>query len=94
MSTDPTFHMTVTEVFAITGLGTVAAGRIELGTIKVGDQVWLRGADKPIKTGVAFIQAGPKGAKSANAGDTVGLVLRGVPVDRVQAGNVLAASES
>ena len=93
MPTDPTFHMTIAEVFAISGLGTVAAGTIDLGTINVGDQVWLHGGDRPVKTAVTFIQAGPKGAKTAAAGQTVGLVLRGVAVDRVQVGNVLSASE-
>ena len=93
MSTDPTFRMTVADVFAISGLGTVAAGQIDQGTINVGDQVWVHGSDGPVKTAVTFIQAGPKGAKTANAGQMVGLVLRGVAVDRVQAGNVVSASE-
>lgn len=94
MSTDPTFRLTVADVFAISGVGTVAAGVIEAGSIKVGDQVWLHGGDKAIKTGVSFIQSGGKGAKTAGVGDAVGLVLRGVPVDRVQIGNIVSASES
>lgn len=93
-STDPTFRMTVADVFAISGLGTVAAGRVELGTINVGDQVWLHSNDGALKTGIAFIQAGTKGVRTAGAGDEVGLVLRGVPLDRVQVGNVLSASKS
>ena len=93
MSTDPTFRMTVADVFAISGLGTVAAGRIDLGTITVGDQVWLHGADGPVKTGVTFIQAGATGAKTATAGQAVGLVLRGLALERVQVGNVLSASK-
>jgi elongation factor Tu len=94
MSTDPTFRMTIVDVFAISGLGTVAAGRVELGTIKLYDQVWLHGGDGPVKTGVAHIQAGAKSVKTASAGDEVGVVLRGLSVDRVRAGNVLSASES
>jgi len=93
MSTDPTFRMTVADVFAISGLGTVAAGQIDQGTINVGDRVWLHGGDSPVKTAVTFIQAGAKGAKTASAGQMVGLVLRGVAVDRVQVGNVVSASE-
>jgi translation elongation factor EF-Tu-like GTPase len=94
MSTDPTFRMTIAEVFAIDGLGTVAAGHIELGTINRYDTVWLHGRDGAVKTGVAFIQSGGKGVKAAKAGDTVGVVLRGVALERVQPGNYLSASES
>lgn len=94
MSTDPTFRMTVAEVFAIEGLGTVAAGHIDLGTIKQYDTVWLHGSDGPVKTGVAFIHSGGKGVKSAAAGQTVGLVLRGVSLERVHVGNVVSASGS
>ena len=94
MSTDPTFRMTIVDVFAISGLGTVAAGRVELGTIKVGDQVWLHGDEGAVKTGVAFIQAGTKGVKTAAVGDLVGVVLRGLREDRVRVGNVLSAAES
>jgi len=93
MSTDPTFRMTVADVFAISGLGTVAAGHIDQGTINVGDRVWLHGSDRPVKTAVSFIQAGATGAKTAGAGQAVGLVLRGLAVDRVQVGNVVSASE-
>ena len=93
MSTDPSFRMTVADVFEIPGLGTVAAGQIEMGTINLYDDVWLHGADGAVKTGVAFIQAGAKGAKTASAGQTVGLVLRKLALDRVQTGNVLSASD-
>jgi hypothetical protein len=46
-----------------------------------------------VKTGVAFIQAGAKGVKTAGVGDMVGVVLRGLREDRVRVGNVLSASE-
>lgn len=94
MPADTTFRMIVADVFAISGLGTVAAGRIELGTIKVYDDVWLHGQSGPIKTGVASIQVGTKGVKTAAAGEMVGVVLRGVSVDRVQVGDVLSGSDS
>lgn len=93
MSTDAAFRMTVADVFAITGLGTVAAGQIDAGTINVGDRVWVHASEGSIKTAVTVIQAGGKGAKTAAAGQMVGLVLRGVAVDRVQVGNVVSASE-
>jgi translation elongation factor EF-Tu-like GTPase len=94
MSTDPTFRMTVADVFEIPGLGTVAAGQIELGTINRYDQVWLHGTGGAVKTGVAFIHATGKGVTTATAGQTVGLVLRGLTVDRVQVGNLVSASGS
>jgi elongation factor Tu len=93
MSTDPTFRLTIADVFAISGRGTVAAGRIELGTIRVGDQVWLHGDNGSVKTRIVFIQAGTKGVKTAGMGEEVGVVLRGLPLDRVQVGNVLSALE-
>jgi elongation factor Tu len=93
MSTDPTFRMTIAEVFTITGLGTVATGRIEMGTINVYDEIWLHGKDGALKTGVAHIHAGAKGVKTARVGDLVGVVLRGLREDRVRVGNVLSASE-
>ena len=93
MSTDPSFRMTIADVFAIPGLGTVAAGQIEMGTINVYDDVWLHGAAGAVKTGVSSIQTAGKGAKTASAGQTVGLVLRKLAVDRVQVGNVLTASD-
>jgi translation elongation factor EF-Tu-like GTPase len=86
--------MTVADVFAISGLGTVAAGHIESGTIKFGDTVWLHNSKETVKTGIAFIQVGPQHVKTAGVGDAVGLVLRGLSLDQVQIGNVLSASAS
>lgn len=94
MSTDPTFRMTIGDVFFVDGLGTVAAGHIEMGTINLYDDVWLHRGDGAMKTGIAAINVGAKRVKTAKAGDTVGVVLRGVPVDKVQPGNYLSASES
>jgi hypothetical protein len=65
-----------------------------MGTIKVYDQVWLHTSDGAVKTGIAFIQSGSKGVKAAAAGDEVGLVLRGLAVDRVHVGDRLSASGS
>ena len=93
MSTDPTFRMTIAEVFTITGLGTVAAGRIEMGTINLYDEIWLHGKDGAVKTGVASINAGGKGVKTARVGDLAGRVLRGLGEARVQVGNLLSASK-
>jgi elongation factor Tu len=86
--------MPILDVFSISGVGTVAAGQIESGTIKVGDQIWLHGSGGAVKTGVVSIQSGARGVKTAGAGDMVGVVLRGLREDRVQVGNVLSASES
>ena len=94
MSTDPTFRMSIIEVYAIDGLGTVAAGQIDLGTINQYDDVWLHGNNGVVKTGVAAIQAGAKRVKTAKAGEMVALVLRGLAVDRIQPGNHLSGSDS
>lgn len=90
MSTDPTFRMTIVDVFTITGVGTIAAGQIELGTINLYDEIWLHGKDGAVKTGVAAIQAGAKAVKTARAGELVGIQLRGLSEDRVQVGNRLS----
>lgn len=93
MPTDPTFRMIVADVFAIPGLGTVAAGQIELGTINVYDDIWLHGNGDAIKTGVSSIQMGTKRVKTAGAGTLVGLVLQGLREDQVRVGNLLSASK-
>ena len=92
MSTDPAFRMIIADVFAIAGLGTVAAGQIELGTINVYDDIWLHGNGDAMKTGVSSIQIGTKRVKTAGAGTLVGLVLRDLREDQVRVGNLLSAN--
>ncbi len=87
---DKPFLMPVEDVFSITGRGTVATGRIETGVIKVGDEVQIigLGADgkKSVVTGVEMFR---KILDQGQAGDNVGLLLRGIDKDEVKRGMVI-----
>jgi elongation factor Tu len=83
--------MHVEDVFSITGRGTVATGGVERGTIKVQDAVEIVGmADKPTATVVTGVEMFKKLLDQAQAGDNVGLLLRGIQRNGVQRGQVLA----
>jgi len=89
---DRPFLMPVEDVFSITGRGTVATGRIERGKIKVGEEIELVGlgaAKKAVVTGVEMFR---KILDDGQAGDNVGLLLRGVGKDEIERGMVLAKS--
>ena len=89
--TDKTFLMPVEDVFTITGRGTVATGRIERGTLKVGEEVEIVGlSDESKKTVVTGIEMFRKSLESAEAGDNAGVLLRGVQRDEIQRGQVIA----
>ena len=87
---DKPFLMPVEDVFSITGRGTVATGRIETGVVKVGDEVQLIGlgaeGKKSVVTGVEMFR---KLLDQGEAGDNVGLLLRGIDKDEVRRGMVL-----
>ena len=87
---DKPFLMPVEDVFSITGRGTVATGRIETGVVKVGDEVQLIGLGsegrKSVVTGVEMFR---KLLDQGEAGDNVGLLLRGIDKDEVRRGMVL-----
>ena len=87
---DKPFLMPVEDVFSITGRGTVATGRIETGVVKVGDEVQLIGlgaeGKKSVVTGVEMFR---KLLDQGEAGDNVGLLLRGIDKDEVKRGMVL-----
>jgi elongation factor Tu len=87
---DKPFLMPVEDVFTITGRGTVATGRVEQGKIKVGDEVELVGFGANKKTVVTGVEMFRKLLDEAQAGDNVGLLLRGVDKDEVERGMVLA----
>jgi elongation factor Tu len=90
-ATDKPFIMPVEDVFSITGRGTVATGRVERGTVKVGEEVELVGlAEESRKTVVTGVEMFRKLLDSAVAGDNVGLLLRGVQRTEIQRGQVLA----
>ena len=86
---DKAFLMPVEDVFSITGRGTVATGRVERGTIKVGEEVELVGLGETKKTTVTGVEMFRKQLDQGQAGDNVGLLLRGVDKTEIQRGQVL-----
>ena len=88
--TEKPFLMPVEDVFTITGRGTVATGRVERGTIKVGDTVELVGMGAKIQTVVTGVEMFRKMLDQAEAGDNVGLLLRGIQRTEIERGQVLA----
>ena len=89
--TDKTFLMAVEDVFSITGRGTVATGRVERGTVKVGDTVELVGLKDTRETTVTGLEMFQKTLDESVAGDNVGILLRGIQKEDIQRGMVLAA---
>ncbi|AUS97724.1 elongation factor Tu [Clostridium thermosuccinogenes] len=88
--TDKPFLMPVEDVFSITGRGTVATGRVERGTVKVGDEVEIVGLmDAPRKTVVTGVEMFRKLLDQAVAGDNIGALLRGIQRNEVERGQVL-----
>ena len=85
------FLMPVEDVFSITGRGTVATGRIETGVVKVNDEVEIVGLTTEKRTTVVTgVEMFRKILDSGEAGDNVGLLLRGVDKDEIKRGQVLA----
>ncbi|MCL2818711.1 MAG: elongation factor Tu [Actinomycetia bacterium] len=87
--TDKPFLMAVEDVFTITGRGTVATGRVERGTIKVNDEVEIVGLRPTQKTVVTGVEMFRKLLDQAEAGDNVGILLRGTKREEVERGQVL-----
>ena len=89
--TDQPFLMPVEDVFTITGRGTVATGRVERGTIKLNDEVEIIGlSQERKKTVVTGVEMFRKLLDQAEAGDNVGLLLRGIDRKEIERGQVLA----
>ncbi len=91
---DKPFLMSVEDVFSITGRGTVATGRIERGHCKVGDAVEIVGLRDTSTTVVTGVEMFRKMLDSGQAGDNVGVLLRGVEKDGIERGQVVAAPKS
>jgi elongation factor Tu len=87
---DKPFLMPVEDVFSITGRGTVATGRIERGRVKVGEEVQLVGFNAEKKTTVTGVEMFRKLLDDGQAGDNVGLLLRGIEKHEIERGMVLA----
>ena len=91
---DKPFLMPVEDVFSITGRGTVGTGRVERGKIKLGDEVERVGIRETRKTVVTGVEMFRKILDYAQAGDNVGLLLRGIDKDDLDRGMVIAAPKS
>jgi len=92
--TEKQFLMAIEDVFSITGRGTVATGRIERGTINVGDAVELVGLKETKATTVTGIEMFQKTLDQGMAGDNVGILIRGIQKTEIERGMVLAVPGS
>ncbi|MFT3891009.1 MAG: EF-Tu/IF-2/RF-3 family GTPase [Anaerolineales bacterium] len=92
MSTDPAFRMTVQDVFSIKGRGTVVTGRIESGTLNVGDEILVQGKSGSKTAMVNGIEMFRKVTDQARAGDNVGILLRDIGKEDIQQGDILTSS--
>jgi len=92
--TDKPFLMAVEDVFSITGRGTVATGRVERGTVRVGDTVEVVGLNNTRNTTVTGLEMFQKTLDESVAGDNVGILLRGIQKNDVERGMVLSAPGS
>jgi len=88
--TEKTFLMAIEDVFSITGRGTVATGRIERGTVSVGEAVELVGLKETKATTVTGIEMFQKTLDQVMAGDNVGILIRGIQKTEIERGMVLA----
>ncbi|MDZ7760933.1 MAG: elongation factor Tu [Desulfovermiculus sp.] len=91
---DKPFLMPVEDVFSISGRGTVATGRVERGVIKVGEEIEIVGMTDTRKTVVTGVEMFRKTLDQGEAGDNVGILLRGVKRDEIERGQVLARPKS
>jgi len=87
---DKDFLMPIEDIFSIEGRGTVVTGRIERGTVKVGDEVELVGLGETRKVVMTGVEMFKKTLDQGMAGDNAGILLRGIKKDEVQRGQVLA----
>ena len=87
---DKPFLMPVEDVFTITGRGTVATGRWSAGVIKVGDEVEIVGIRETKKTVATGVEMFRKLLDQAEAGDNIGVLLRGIDREEIERGQVLA----
>lgn len=91
---DKPFLMPIEDIFSITGRGTVATGRIERGKVKVGEEVEIIGYKDTTKTIITGVEMFRKLLDDGQAGDNVGLLMRGVEKDAIRRGMILAKTGS
>ncbi|MDP7342892.1 MAG: elongation factor Tu, partial [Alphaproteobacteria bacterium] len=87
---DQPFLMPIEDVFSISGRGTVVTGRVERGVVKVGDEIEIVGVKETTKTVCTGVEMFRKLLDTGEAGDNVGVLLRGTKRDEVERGQVLA----
>jgi elongation factor Tu len=92
--TDKPFLMPVEDVYTISGRGTVATGRVERGVVRVGDTVEVVGFRDTVATTVTGVETFRKLLEQGEAGDSVGLLLRGIKREEIERGQVLAKPKS
>ncbi|MBN1584114.1 MAG: hypothetical protein JXA89_25615 [Anaerolineae bacterium] len=92
MPSDLSFRLTVEDVFSIRGMGTVVTGRVDSGTLHVGDTVEIVGQSTRQKTTVDRIEMFRKQVDQAETGDMVGVFLQGIERGQVQRGYILAGA--
>ena len=93
MPTDPTFRMTVQDVFSIKGRGTVVTGRIGSGTVAVGNEIRIQGKSSSKTAVVSGVEVLRKVTSQAQAGDDAGILLKDIGKEDVQSGDILTGSE-
>ena len=91
---DKPFLMAIEDVFSIEGRGTVVTGRIEAGTITVGEKIQIIGLKDTVETTVTGVEMFQKTLNEGIAGDNVGILLRGIKKEDVDRGQVLAAPKT
>ena len=91
---DKSFLMPVEDVFSISGRGTVVTGRVERGIVKVGDEIEIVGLTDTVKTTCTGVEMFRKLLDQGQAGDNVGVLLRGTKREEVERGQVLAKPAS
>jgi len=94
MTTDPSFRMIVEDVFSIRNRGTVVTGKIETGTLKVGDEIVIRGRNGEKTTTVTGIESFRKVLDQANPGDMVGILLKDISREDIQRGDEILSPRS
>lgn len=94
MPADPSFRMTVEDVFPVRGRGMVATGQVEAGVLKVGDEVRIHRQGAAQQAVVIAIDAFQKQLQQAGTGDNIGALLRGVDRSDIQPGDVVTGFES
>ncbi len=94
MTTHPLFCMTVEEVLSIATRGTVVTGKIEAGTLNIGDEVTIRGKNGERKTVVSGLEVLRKVVSQAKVGDSVGILFKDISGQDVQSGDVIVCPTS